>query len=790
MILNRMTSNIVAVWMLWLLMLGSVLAQGSPNYRAESIPVVVDDAFVERIMGLSVDILEDPTTRLGIDEVRSESYANKFVASQKSSTSFGFTSSAYWLRFALHDQRSPEMQASSGNLLLTLGFGQLDFLDLWCFDANTNPVLHQRSGDHVPQKYWPKESVEPTFQIPPVAQKCWLRVQSGSSLQLPMSLRTQEAFTSARLTTSIFQALYFGALIVMIAYNGLVAVATRSWAYGTYTLFLLSFGLFQASFNGLGYAILWPGAVGWADSALLLTLGMTGLFSIIFAMILLELRPHYPRFWMFGIVVIVVMLATMLAIPFVPYAVLIRIMYATVPFWAVFLIGSGILQSLQGMRVAQIFLAAWFVFIFAGVVIISRGLGLLPLNVFTMNALQIGSAIEFVMLSFALSERIKTWQKKLLQAEQEMVENLRNSEQLLEQKVIKRTAELSHSNAALNEAKLAAEQALDELKTTQAQLVQSEKMASLGLLVDNVAHELNSPIGAVKSSGQTIADALQEALVNMPQLFEQLETQPRGLFTQLVGQAHTALHPLSSREERLQVKALAKQLQALGVTEATEAKARMLIKFQAQDQVTQYLPLLLHPHSDFILQTANTLSNIVQGTNNINLAVGRVSRIVYALKAFSGGDNSSLMMLSPLAPTLESALQGYKNSMQLGVTLVCEWDPIEPMLCLPDDLHQAWSNLTLNALQAMKMQGTLTVSLHRVGHEAVVSFQDTGPGISQEVQEKMFEPFFTTRTSGEGSGLGLAIVKKIIDKHQGRIQVQSAPGVGTTIVVFLPYATP
>ncbi len=145
-------------------------------------------------------------------------------------------------------------------------------------------------------------------------------------------------------------------------------------------------------------------------------------------------------------------------------------------------------------------------------------------------------------------------------------------------------------------------------------------------------------------------------------------------------------------------------------------------------------------------------------------------------------------MLSPLSDGIDNALQSYMSAIKLGIDLQTQFDFVEPLRCLPDDLIQVWSHLILNALQAMKMHGVLKVSLRRVANEAVVSFSDTGQGISAEVQEKMFDPFFTTRTSGEGSGLGLAIVKKIIDKHQGRIHVESEVGVGSTISVYLPYS--
>jgi signal transduction histidine kinase len=363
---------------------------------------------------------------------------------------------------------------------------------------------------------------------------------------------------------------------------------------------------------------------------------------------------------------------------------------------------------------------------------------------------------------------------------------LRTSEQVLEDRVTRRTTQLSDSNAALMVAKSQAETALDDLKSTQVQLVQSEKMASLGVLVDNVAHEINSPIGAVKSSGQTIAEALDEALGNMPQLFELLEEQPRGLFTRMVSQTHEAAANLSSRDERTQTRALVRLLQDAGVHEKTEAKARMLMKCHAQANALDYLPLLNHAQIDLILTTANCIADMANGTRNINTAVGRVSRIVYALKAFSSADNAGAMMLVPLHYSLQKALA--QHQIPPGMTLVSQFEDIAPVHCTPDDVVQVGSNLILNALQAMSKQGTLSISLRRLGDYAEISVTDTGCGMTDAIKDKMFDPFYTTRTSGEGSGLGLAIVKKIIDKHHGSITVQTAVDAGTTVTVLLPYA--
>jgi signal transduction histidine kinase len=108
--------------------------------------------------------------------------------------------------------------------------------------------------------------------------------------------------------------------------------------------------------------------------------------------------------------------------------------------------------------------------------------------------------------------------------------------------------------------------------------------------------------------------------------------------------------------------------------------------------------------------------------------------------------------------------------------------------CLPDELNQVWTNLVHNALQAMDHKGTLTVGLHRDGGDAVVSVADTGCGIPEDIRARIFDAFFTTKPAGEGTGLGLDIVRKIIDKHQGRIEVESEVGRGSTFTVRLPIA--
>ncbi|MFQ3584917.1 MAG: ATP-binding protein [Cyanobacteriota bacterium] len=117
--------------------------------------------------------------------------------------------------------------------------------------------------------------------------------------------------------------------------------------------------------------------------------------------------------------------------------------------------------------------------------------------------------------------------------------------------------------------------------------------------------------------------------------------------------------------------------------------------------------------------------------------------------------------------------------------VIRDFQPLPEILCYPDELNQVWTNLIHNAIQAMEGKGQLQVRAYPQGSEAVVEIIDSGPGIPAELRERIFEPFFTTKPAGEGSGLGLDIVRRILDKHQGRIEVESQPG-RTCFRILLP----
>jgi signal transduction histidine kinase/tetratricopeptide (TPR) repeat protein len=328
--------------------------------------------------------------------------------------------------------------------------------------------------------------------------------------------------------------------------------------------------------------------------------------------------------------------------------------------------------------------------------------------------------------------------------------------------------------------------ALRALYKAQAQLVQQEKIASLADLVANFAHQLNTPIAAVKSSGKSITESLDHTLKSVPQLFQTLDAENQMLFVTLVDNTRTQTSLFSTREERAKVQALIPQLEASGIDNA-QPKARILVQLGACTILNRILPLLKHIECDNILESAYQFAIISSNAANINTAADRMAKIISALKSFSGIEQLREKVPVHLYHGVEAALTMYQTQMQNRVEVVRDYADIPALYCLPDQINQVWANLIHNALQAMNFNGKLSIRIRQEQGKAIVAITDSGYGIDEMIRGRIFDAFFTTKNSGEGSGLGLAIVKMIIDRHHGRIDFGSGSNGGATFTVSLPY---
>lgn len=328
--------------------------------------------------------------------------------------------------------------------------------------------------------------------------------------------------------------------------------------------------------------------------------------------------------------------------------------------------------------------------------------------------------------------------------------------------------------------------AYEDLKDAQSQLVLNEKMASLGVLIAGIAHEINTPVGAILN----VSRVLDRSVQALPRELERLRNEPevsfeaiRAALEELVRAASQASATATFQE----VRTVERMLQEAGIADY-RATASMLAKynFTSPERVLQHIACLRLPS---FLAFADPLARIAQAANISSASSQKIGEIVRALKyyAYSGKDRIEPVQIND---SIQTALVLLKNQMKHTVKVTTEYQVELPKVTCSSDIHQVWTNLLTNAVDAVAMApgggpGTIEIVTRSAGADVAVEVTDNGAGIPPHIRERIFDPFFTTKDIGKGTGLGLSIVAGIIKKHRGTISVESVPG-RTTFLVHIP----
>jgi len=675
-------------------------------------------------IGDDVEILVDSDSDISLQEaIKSANYKR----SVNKIPNLMITPYSYWIRFNVKND-------TKDNLAMHISQPMIDRIEF--YQVNGSKVVKSNiSGQRLP--FWNRYISHQTYVYPinlnyHELNTFYIKVQSGKQLVLPIYLGTTERIIEKILIKDISFGVYVGIILVMLLYNLFIYFSVRDTNYLYYVYYLAIVLIAQSFIEGYIFRFVLPDSPQFADVGIYIASALIGIAAIEFSKNFLSAKSFTPSLYKISFV-FWILYAVQIALALTKHF---NASYGLVLFLAMtsamYVMYMAIKIVIKGFRAAKFFLIAWSFFILCVVVYVLTDFNIFPYNAVTSSSLLIGSAVEAVLISFALADKINIFkaekersQEETLRALQENERIIREQNVLLELKVKERTLELIESNVELNKT-------LEDLKQAQSQLVESEKMASLGQLTAGIAHEINNPINFVTANVKPLRrdiDILLEA-------FKFIED--------------VLLEDLSLEEKQKKI---------------NEYK---------EEEDFEYL----------IIEIDQLLRGIHEGAT-------RTAEIVKGLKIFSRLDEDDLKK-ADINEGLDSTLIIANNLLNNNITVVKNYGSIPLIECYAGKLNQVFLNIISNAAYAVHKQfedqsgGEIVIETTNDQESIFIKFKDNGIGMDAKTQQKIFEPFFTTKDVGEGTGLGMSIAYNTIKKHNGGIQLNSEPGKGTEFIIQLP----
>lgn len=727
--------------------------------------------------------LEDTTGRLTIDIVKQPGKAVLFRPVKGPAVNFGYSHSVFWLSVVVRgDPRAVE------RCFLEIAYPPLDRATVFLLKTDGSLSIAE-AGDRQPfaLRPYPHRNLVFPLTFPAGGEsRLLIRVESDGSLTVPATLWKEEAFYRESHNGYVIHSLYFGILGALFFYNLMLFLSIRERVYLAYICFVAAMAVGQVSQSGLGNEYLWPGLPEWGNVAYPCGFSATGLFGALFTRLFLDTRRSAPRLDRLIVFLSAGFAFSTVSPLFISYqatAILTSLLGVSFSATAV---AAGVVCLVNKHPGARYFLVAWSLLLMGVAMLGMRNMAWLPTTMVTTYGMQIGSALEMLLLSFALADRINQARREKeaaqqgalsisLEAERELAAKAREWEETFNSisdmvVILDREHNIIKSNKAV----------VDFFKTV--------KGEPQDLKCYDFYHDSRRPIPQCPCAEtfKTKQAAVVEYFEPDLDRFLEVSTSPiLGNAGDVIAVVHIT-KDITWRKKMEEEIMRTQKLESLGVMAGGIAhdfnnmltiimSTTTLAKMYAKDD----------PKAVAKLDEAGREIMHARELTNQLLTFAKGGAPVKKLSSFR----------ELLSDTVEFSLTGSSN--------------VECETIVPDDLWsaeidrtqiaQVISNLVINSKQAMPLGGTIRVDAGNVivdkytglpledGRYVRISVEDNGSGIPQEDQPKIFDPFFTTKVAG--SGLGLSSSYSIIKKHNGYIDVKSRLGEGCVFDVYLPAST-
>jgi len=679
--------------------------------------VIVTDSTGTLLIGKEVYVLQS-ATELSFEQVQQSRAFKKYNADIPN---LGLSATSVWLKFTITNN------SNKPDLLLDVAYPILDEVEF--FSPNDSQSYGSLlTGEIKPFKHRAYKHPDYIFNINIAKNKSetyYLRVKSAEQLILPISINHPSTLWQYLSKEAVLSGLFIGAIIIMFLYNLFVFFSVRDRSYLYYVIYVASVGLTQIGIKGYTFQYLWGNSPAFELKSVILFACLGAIAAILFTKNFLSTAVRARRFNVVLTIIIVLQAIAFFITAIGQIQLGFQLMQGATTLFAFSLIIVSAIVLIGGYRPARFVLLSWSVLLVGAIIFTLKDNGILPYNTFTSYSMQGASIIEMALLSFGLADRINILkrEKEASQAEalsiaKENARIIKEQNVILEEKVTERTHELNES--------------LQDLKQAQSQLVEAEKMASLGQLTAGIAHEINNPINFVTANINPLKRDL-----------------------------HMVLDAMNVIEE-------------IGLSDAPPE--------EKQKKIADYKEEL---DFDYLLVEMN---HLIKG---IHEGASRTAEIVKGLRIFSRLDEDDLKR-ADLNEGLESTMIIANNLLNSHIKVMKEYGELPLVECYAGKLNQVFLNIISNAAYAIEKKfgsnegGALKLQTYTEDGNVMIKIADNGIGMSEETIHKVFEPFFTTKDVGEGTGLGMSIAYNTIKKHHGQLLVKSELGKGSEFTMVIP----